>query len=84
MDAIDFERRLWVPHSGWPFNQVHLEPCYRQDQLLFELGPYTYEVDLVRDMDYYSAKSMSKRFGGKITDLSKHTSLDVAEPGVVN
>lgn len=35
IDDIAFERRPWVPHSGWPFGRRHLEPFYaRARQLL--------------------------------------------------
>ncbi len=28
LDAIDFQRRDWVPHSGWPFGKDALAPYY--------------------------------------------------------
>jgi choline dehydrogenase-like flavoprotein len=28
LDAIDFEKRPWVPHSGWPFGKSELERFY--------------------------------------------------------
>lgn len=28
LDAIDFEKRDWVPHSGWPFSRDELLPYY--------------------------------------------------------
>jgi len=39
-----------------------------------------------RDVDYFSALAMTKEFRGKITDLSKHTMMDYAEPssGIVH
>ena len=43
LDAIDFEKRDWVPNSGWPFDRVHLEPYYRKAQPLCELGPFAYD-----------------------------------------
>ena len=30
LDAIDFERRSWVPHSGWPFTRADLERFYNE------------------------------------------------------
>ena len=30
LDPIDFERRDWVPHSGWPFEAAELEPWYAE------------------------------------------------------
>ncbi|MET0396646.1 MAG: GMC family oxidoreductase [Longimicrobiaceae bacterium] len=43
LDAIDFERRDWVPHSGWPFGLDELEPYYRRAQEASALGPYAYD-----------------------------------------
>lgn len=45
LDEIDFEKRDWVPHSGWPFNKAHLDPYYTRAQSILEVGPYSYEVD---------------------------------------
>jgi choline dehydrogenase-like flavoprotein len=41
-DAIDFEKRDWVPHSGWPIRREHLDPFYVRAQPLLQLGPYEY------------------------------------------
>jgi choline dehydrogenase-like flavoprotein len=30
LDPIDFEKRDWVPHSGWPFGEAELAPFYEQ------------------------------------------------------
>ena len=29
-DAIDFEKRDWVPYSGWPFSRNDLDPYYER------------------------------------------------------
>jgi choline dehydrogenase-like flavoprotein len=36
LDSIDFEKRDWVPHSGWPFSKQELDPYY--DQVFTQLG----------------------------------------------
>ena len=41
-DAIDFEERDWVPHSGWPITLADLGPFYRQAQGICQLGPFEY------------------------------------------
>ncbi|WP_420138562.1 FAD-dependent oxidoreductase [Sphingomonas sp.] len=41
LDPIDFERRPWVPHSGWPFSHAELQPYYRQAWASFGLQPPT-------------------------------------------
>jgi choline dehydrogenase-like flavoprotein len=43
-DPIDFERRDWVPHSGWPFDRAHLDPFYARANRILELGPYEYDA----------------------------------------
>ena len=30
LDPIDFEKRNWVPHSGWPITAEQLDPFYEQ------------------------------------------------------
>lgn len=39
LDAIDFETRDWVPHSGWPIGKDVLRPYYEQAQQLLGLDP---------------------------------------------
>lgn len=38
-DPIDFERRAWVPHSGWPIDRNDLAPYYDRAHGPLELGP---------------------------------------------
>lgn len=42
LDAIDFEPRPWIPHSGWPLRSEDLAPFYPRAQEICELGPYRY------------------------------------------
>ena len=44
LDRIDFEKRDWVPYSGWPFTKEHLDPFYERAHTFCKLGPYTYEA----------------------------------------
>lgn len=43
LDAIDFEQRDWVPHSGWPITRVALDPFYIRAHEICGLGPYRYD-----------------------------------------
>jgi choline dehydrogenase-like flavoprotein len=43
LDAIDFEERSWVPHSGWPFGIEALRPYFSRAQALVEAGPWLYD-----------------------------------------
>jgi choline dehydrogenase-like flavoprotein len=42
-DDIDFERRDWVPLSGWPFGNAELNPYYAQASEHLDLGEFSYE-----------------------------------------
>ena len=46
LDPIDFQRREWVPHSGWPIMRDDLLPFYRQAHAMLELGTFNYEDDV--------------------------------------
>jgi choline dehydrogenase-like flavoprotein len=43
LDALDFEERDWVPHSGWPFSRQQLEPEYRRAETVCRLAPVEYD-----------------------------------------
>jgi len=45
LDPIDFERRSWVDHSGWPFGIEQIAPYYEEARALFGLPPTAPEVD---------------------------------------
>ncbi|GLY31149.1 GMC family oxidoreductase [Kineosporia sp. NBRC 101731] len=42
MDAIDFEQREAVPHSGWPLTRSDLDPWYAKAQRIAGLGEFAY------------------------------------------
>ena len=43
LDAIDFEARDWVPHSGWPFGIEELAPYYGTASEIVDVAPAQYE-----------------------------------------
>jgi choline dehydrogenase-like flavoprotein len=43
LDPIDFTKRDWVEHSGWPITRADLDPYYERAHKKLELGPYTYD-----------------------------------------
>jgi choline dehydrogenase-like flavoprotein len=43
LDEIDFEKRDWVAHSGWPFPRKALDLYYPRAQALVEAGPWFYD-----------------------------------------
>ena len=50
-DEIDFEKRDWVPYSGWPIKRKDLDPFYARAQKNVELGPYEYDLSYWRKQD---------------------------------
>lgn len=50
-DPIDFEKRDWVPHSGWPIKRGDLDQFYVRAQKNLELGPYEYNYEYWREND---------------------------------
>ena len=45
LDKIDFEKKDWLPYSGWPFGKSHLDPFYERAQYLCRLRPFAYEAE---------------------------------------
>jgi choline dehydrogenase-like flavoprotein len=43
LDPIDFEKRDWVPYSGWPFGIEALRPHFKRAQSLIEAGAWHYD-----------------------------------------
>lgn len=43
LDPIDFEKRAWVAHSGWPFGINELQPYFKRAQALVEAGTWSYD-----------------------------------------
>jgi len=51
LDPIDFKKRDWVPHSGWPIQRHDLDPFYARAQKNLDLGPYEYDAKYYEQMD---------------------------------
>jgi choline dehydrogenase-like flavoprotein len=49
LDEIDFEKRDWLPYSGWCFNKSHLNPFYERAQAVCKLGNFAYEAEAWED-----------------------------------
>ena len=43
LDEIDFAKRSWVPHSGWPIGRDDVVPYWKKAQGIFEIGPYEWD-----------------------------------------
>jgi choline dehydrogenase-like flavoprotein len=44
-DEIDFKKREWVPHSGWPITLKDLDPYYKRANPILDLGPSEWNAD---------------------------------------
>jgi choline dehydrogenase-like flavoprotein len=44
LDELDFERRDWVPDSGWPLTRADLLPFYERAHVRCELGRFAYDA----------------------------------------
>jgi len=51
LDKIDFEKRSWVPNSGWPFTKEELNYYYKRAHEIFKIGPYSYNVEDWEEID---------------------------------
>jgi choline dehydrogenase-like flavoprotein len=43
LGEIDFEKRDWLAHSGWPITRKELDPYFARAQSLVEAGPFIYD-----------------------------------------
>ncbi|HEX2530947.1 MAG TPA: GMC family oxidoreductase [Burkholderiaceae bacterium] len=44
LDPWDFEKRDWIPNSGWPFGLNELMPFYQRTHALLKLGPDNFDA----------------------------------------
>lgn len=44
LDAIDFDFRSWIPHSGWPIDRDELLPYYTRAHSYCDLGAFDYDA----------------------------------------
>ncbi len=44
LDSLDFEKRDWMPYSGWPFGKAELEPFYKRAGVMCRLPDPNFEV----------------------------------------
>jgi len=49
LDPIDFEKRDWLPHSGWAISRKDLDPYYERAHQVCQTGPYDYKTETWED-----------------------------------
>jgi choline dehydrogenase-like flavoprotein len=69
LDAIDFEAREAISHSGWPFARDHLVPYYERAERYFGLSPFDYQAT-TRDTD--ASRRLPVRPDRLVTDELQH------------
>lgn len=62
LDAVDFEQRSGIPHSGWPIGLDELEPYYVRAQPVCQLGPFE-----------YGGEHWARATGGRLLPLGPET-----------
>ena len=45
LDDIDFKKRSWVKHSGWPITKHDLDRYYKKAQINLDLRAYEYDLE---------------------------------------
>ena len=78
LDPIDFEKRDWVPNSGWPFDRAHLDPWYERAQQVCTLGPYDYAPEAWRDVDGGPLPFASDMIEARIYQFSRQPDFGTA------
>lgn len=63
LDAIDFEKRSWLPHSGWPISKKDIDSHFVKAQSLCEAGTLLYD----RTADFTNAPLLTLGPGGVTT-----------------
>jgi len=48
LGEFDFEKRSWVPYSGWPINKAELVPYYKRARPVCSIEPHINTQDLYR------------------------------------
>ena len=70
LDEIDFEKRSWIPYSGWPFKKCDLDPYYQRAFTLCKISNYSSNIG-----DWESESAASLPFhSNRITSLVSHYS----------
>lgn len=74
LDAADFERRDWIPHSGWPMSRAQLQPFYDRACDLLEIPRFDAvppaPVLEVGQGDFFDAPVVFSRYSGGVDEAA--------------
>lgn len=74
MDAHDFEKRSWIPNSGWPIARRDLEPHFDAARDMLDLVPFQENQPVSEDIDWVQLiKSPAVHLGDKYRAFLKET-----------
>ncbi len=54
LDRIDFDRRSWIPHSGWPFEKSALAPYYARAQRQLDVAEIYGSDNMAEQLGHHS------------------------------
>jgi len=76
LDAIDFEARKGVKHSGWPIQKKDLDPYAKKTESILEVNAFSPNEPVNNDLEKTSFHfSPPVRFGDKYHEHIKNSSL---------
>lgn len=87
LDGIDFERREWIPHSGWPITRAELDPFYERAATHCGIHPDRYGVEAWPlpgsvPIETEGLATSMFQFGPQERWISHHDDLFRAEPNI--
>ena len=71
LDSMDFEKRDWIPHSGWPFGIQTLQPYYEKALTYFGVQSFLYSSKLRRQHSRQNLLNESKLFVTRYFHIAK-------------
>jgi choline dehydrogenase-like flavoprotein len=69
MEPMDFEKREWVAHSGWPFAHDELLPFYKRAHQLLQLGPFDYTPEFWSRSNYSKDVKRMPIYGAEVREV---------------
>ena len=70
-DPVDFEKRSWVPYSGWPVTDLEIDPFVRRASTYLGLGQYGYDEGLWEEFKVLPpSRSLNPAFFGRCSGNS--------------
>jgi choline dehydrogenase-like flavoprotein len=74
LDELDFQKRDWIPHSGWPFTKSDLTRYYEHAATVLKLGPAhldpSYWLDKLGHRDRQRARFLNDRVIDRVSQYS--------------